>query len=110
MSELKPCPFCGSGDIEIFRIGKTNQIRIECNNCNISKTQKFMRLTPERLTELMIEKWNTRKQNNEISIDRCDKCKNKQSHGDIECIVFCSENKDPSRYDRDRNHYAEVLL
>ena len=45
------------------------------------------------------------KQNNWISVDRCNKCKNKHSHEDLECVIFCNENKDPSRYDKDRNHY-----
>jgi hypothetical protein len=60
MGELRECPFCGSSDIDLFRIGKTNQIRIECNGCRISKTQKFLRLTPEKIKGLMAEKWNTR--------------------------------------------------
>lgn len=36
MSEikLKPCPFCGSEEIEIIGVGRDWEYTVKCNSCN----------------------------------------------------------------------------
>lgn len=47
MSELKPCPFCGSKDV-----GHDGNDYVECNNCNT--------LGPTEEAYSSADKWNTR--------------------------------------------------
>ncbi len=58
IEQLKPCPFCG-GEADIFKVGK-NSVKIECRGCNVSRIQKYLRLTVEQLFKLMIDSWNKR--------------------------------------------------
>lgn len=56
MSELKPCPFCGSKDIEINEVLFENHYQeIHCNNC------KMIACYPrDMVKEDVIKAWNTR--------------------------------------------------
>lgn len=36
MSNLKPCPFCGSSDISVLRYGPWSNYYAQCNNCYIA--------------------------------------------------------------------------
>jgi len=58
MSDLKPCPFCGSEKILISRI--KHGFEIKCGNCNVKFVQKVFRYSLEWLKEKMINNWNTR--------------------------------------------------
>lgn len=57
--ELKPCPFCGSKNVEITQIGK-NRLRLKCRGCVIYYEQKTICYGLEWLKLKMIEHWNTR--------------------------------------------------
>ena len=57
MSNLKPCPFCGSDDISVYRYGPWSNYYAQCNNCYA--------LAPDPSTTNLTEKeaihlWNKR--------------------------------------------------
>ncbi len=54
MMKLKPCPFCGSDEVEITsEIIYTERFLIQCQNCCSQGPE-------ERKKEIAIEKWNER--------------------------------------------------
>lgn len=54
MSELKPCPFCGSTDLEIDDVPGTDAYGVICCGCGIS-------MVPTAFDkECAIEEWNRR--------------------------------------------------
>jgi Lar family restriction alleviation protein len=36
MANLKPCPFCGSNNVEYNREHISGEHRVECGNCNLA--------------------------------------------------------------------------
>lgn len=54
MNELKPCPFCGSKDIEIFKY--IINYFAQCNNCGMTSGKSTTKKS-------LILYWNTRLQN-----------------------------------------------
>ena len=64
--KLKPCPFCGSNNIEIIPYWSSHRRKrvegraIKCKNCLFEKTQLAMRYSLEWLEERLIEDWNKR--------------------------------------------------
>ncbi len=58
MSKLKPCPFCGSSDVEIMVDGM--YYWVECNHCQAStKTRMFFNDTGN-VKDIVAEDWNKR--------------------------------------------------
>ena len=57
MTELKPCPFCGSTDVHLIENdpGKS-EISITCKDCNVWVDHMFYAMTKEQAIEL----WNRR--------------------------------------------------
>lgn len=73
MSELKPCPFCGSTDVEL-RSGYLFNGAVHCNNCTADVVFDAVRLinedgiyeeTPWR--EAVTKGWNRRKDDENLS-------------------------------------------
>lgn len=59
MSEImKNCPFCG-GEPRIKREGN-NTITLRCAKCLAGFRQRFLRLAPEKLVDILIADWNKR--------------------------------------------------
>ncbi len=61
-TELKPCPFCGSSNIELY---KYNYWRIHCRDCGTEMS--LLHYTPsghevrqEHLEEAIVKVWNRR--------------------------------------------------
>ena len=57
MTELKPCPFCGSTDVHLIEndCGKS-EVSITCKDCNVWVDHMFDAMTKEQAIEL----WNRR--------------------------------------------------
>jgi Lar family restriction alleviation protein len=58
MAELKPCPFCGSKDIEIIQWGKSEKARVYevyCHGCAVHRYNSF--------EQKAISEWNRRADN-----------------------------------------------
>ena len=55
MSKLKPCPFCGSKDVEFFQSGK-DKLTIRCKACRMSYIQRWKFLGELKNGELDIFK------------------------------------------------------
>lgn len=51
--ELKPCPFCGSQSVEIFRSDNLDSWRVSCNDCAVTTKE-------EMSEEIAITVWNRR--------------------------------------------------
>lgn len=64
MSDLKPCPFCGSEDIEIKYIGnahtKTRKVQLKCKSCRVTRTDGAIYHDHEWCYETAAKQWNTR--------------------------------------------------
>ena len=58
MTELKPCPFCGSHVVRMhdFGDGVFDTVMIECQNCGVSVHSKDFELNEKEAIEL----WNRR--------------------------------------------------
>lgn len=61
--ELLPCPFCGSGDVELKQY-RRDGLRIRCTKCLVQKQQRVLYQSLEWLESVMREAWNTRVQPN----------------------------------------------
>ena len=59
--KLKPCPFCGSDNIEMYTKG-LNVCVIKCKHCGITRQQKVRNKSLAWLEETMVENWNIRTQ------------------------------------------------
>jgi hypothetical protein len=59
ISELLPCPFCGSNNIEFRRYGRKG-LQLECGGCAVRMQQTVLRYSLDWLRERMIESWNKR--------------------------------------------------
>ena len=51
--ELKPCPFCGSKSVEIFRSDNLDSWRVSCDDCGVTTNG-------ETSEEIAITVWNRR--------------------------------------------------
>ena len=64
--ELKPCPFCGSEDIQLLHIGnyhtKSRKITIRCRNCRVEKTIAGISSENKLLIDDIVHWWNNRTQ------------------------------------------------
>ena len=73
MSVLKPCPFCGSADISLKRIGNAHtnsrRIIIKCRGCRVGRTDGALRYSFGWLEERAVKKWNTRHTTEESDLD-----------------------------------------
>jgi hypothetical protein len=58
MSKLKSCPFCG--EIAEINVLYPPAVEIKCLGCPAKMTAKFLRVSAERIKEIMAEKWNKR--------------------------------------------------
>ena len=56
MTELKPCPFCGSTDVHILNHGTQGEHSITCKDCNVWVDHMFDAMSEEEAIEL----WNRR--------------------------------------------------
>ena len=54
MTELKPCPFCGSTDVQLIEY--RSEVTITCKDCNVWVDHMFDAMTKEQAIEL----WNRR--------------------------------------------------
>ena len=60
MTELKPCPFCGSKDVQCGELGEFMKGRyfIHCNKCQTSGPLSKQSLNEEDGLKDAIKKWN----------------------------------------------------
>ena len=58
MIELKPCPFCGSSNIEIVE-WIPSSYSVQCLNCEARTSREYSKT-------LSIERWNTRHESDEL--------------------------------------------
>lgn len=65
MSDLKPCPFCGSSRIEILPYCK-NGLVIQCKSCFFKKEAKVIRFDLEWLEKELVKNWNDRPLENRL--------------------------------------------
>ena len=57
MTELKPCPFCGSTDVHLVENDRgKSEVSITCKDCNVWVDHMFDAMTREEAIKL----WNTR--------------------------------------------------
>lgn len=56
MTELKPCPFCGSTDVYILHHGTKGEHSITCKDCNVWVDHMFDGMSKEEAIVL----WNRR--------------------------------------------------
>lgn len=78
MSELKPCPFCGSSFVEISRYGNSKVSTFyQCNDCGVSLE------TSETFNHG--ERWNNRPLENKIKADAV-------KEAILNCEAFWSDN------------------
>ena len=56
MTELKPCPFCGSAEVHIINEGTQSEYSIVCDNCHVWVDHLFDAMSEREAIEL----WNRR--------------------------------------------------
>ncbi|AWK42624.1 MULTISPECIES: Lar family restriction alleviation protein [Photorhabdus] len=68
MKEIKPCPFCGSKDVGVFRQYEDDcpyrSSIVRCFNCD-AQTAQFINDDIRRQHEMAIKAWNKRVNNDE---------------------------------------------
>jgi hypothetical protein len=71
MSELKPCPCCGSENIEVKYIGnshtKSRKVEIKCKSCRLTRADGAIYHDHEWCYETAKRFWNTRDSDNTIT-------------------------------------------
>ncbi len=71
--KLKPCPFCG-GEVRVFFTNYINlnkkTYHLNCNRCNtyFGLTENSRYVSAETTEKELIEAWNRRVENNEMSV------------------------------------------
>jgi len=67
--ELKPCPFCGSDDLEVQHIGnelrKKRSIKVRCKKCRCEREDGAIHHSFEWLEGIIIKNWNQRPEGGE---------------------------------------------
>lgn len=64
MEELKPCPFCGGNDINIYEFKTLPAMTIVCDNCGVDIDFRYSkRKTKQAVRNNTVKLWNTRSKN-----------------------------------------------
>lgn len=108
MSELKPCPFCGSEDIRFSNkttsAGRKRHVAMFCNNCNCYGQRTILNMANDKkwlsskerehfgLSDA-VDAWNNRPHENKIKVDAVREAKLACAYEDVGSDCFGGEIK-----------------
>ena len=106
--ELKACPFCGSTDIQMSRIGKT-KARIHCHSCNADRTQRTLHYSQDWLLDVMPKAWNQRPLEDTL-LARAERAEADLAMAEARCSFLHNENKQLDGLVVERGRMVERLI